>query len=53
MPNIPDPGGDPPWLIDLNAAGINYDGPKFKDVLATCQSTLKNGLLPFIVGNGG
>lgn len=53
MPNIPDPGGDPPWLIDLNAAGINYDGPKFKDVLATCQNTLKNGLLPFIVGNGG
>jgi hypothetical protein len=53
MPNIPDPGGDPPWLIDLHAAGINYDGPKFKDVLATCQSTLKNGLLPFIVGNGG
>jgi hypothetical protein len=54
MPNMPDPeSGDPPWLIDLNAAGINYDGPKFKDVLATCQSTLKNGLLPFIVGNGG
>jgi hypothetical protein len=57
MPNIPDPGSDGaaanPWLIDLKAAGINYDGPKFKDVLATCQSTLKNGLLPFIVGNGG
>jgi hypothetical protein len=53
LPNIPDPGGEPPWLIDLNAAGINYDGPKFKDVLATCQSTLKDGLLPFIVGNGG
>ena len=53
MPNVPDPGGDPPWLIDLHAAGINYDGPKFKDVLATCQSTLKSGLLPFIVGNGG
>lgn len=53
MPNIPDPGGDPPWLIDLHAAGINYDGPKFKDVLATCQSTLKNGLLPFVVGNNG
>lgn len=55
MPNMPDPGSDPPpaWLIDLEAAGINYDGPKFQDVLATCRSTLKNGLQPFIVGNGG
>lgn len=55
MPNMPDPGTDPPppWLIDLKAAGINYDGPKFKEVLATCQNTLKNGLLPFIVGGGG
>jgi hypothetical protein len=57
MPNIPDPGSEGaaanPWLIDLKAAGINYEGPKFKDILATCQSTLKDGLLPFIVGNGG
>jgi hypothetical protein len=56
MPNIPDPGNDgspPAWLIDLKAAGINYDGPRFQHVLATCQKTLKNGLLPFVVGNGG
>lgn len=55
MPNMPDPGSDPPpvWLIDLKSAGIDYDGPKFQDVLATCRSTLKNGLQPFIVGNGG
>jgi hypothetical protein len=55
MPNTPDPGSagsETPWLIDLKGAGINYDGPKFQDVLATCQNALKNGLQPFIVGGG-
>jgi len=51
MPDIPDPGPD--GLIDLAAAGIDYQGPQFQHVDHVCASTLKNGLQPFEVGNEG